>query len=170
MATLVQQGLSSTWNGIRLVNLNQQVGDLLNEIGKIANVQTACIFDNHGKVLGALTNASFDKGEYNRVGAAIAQCYAAIQSRAGFRDLEFRFERRFVYTRDLGNAFFAAFCSLDASLSMLRMTLNVSAAAFEADPELQINLRRVAESKKDTLATSYLDVLGSQLVEKASLK
>lgn len=170
MATLVQQGLSSTWNGIRLANLNERVGNLLNQVSQVPNVQTACVFDNHGKVVGAITSGNFDKGEYNRAGETLAQCLAAFQARSGYRELEFRFEKRWVYVRDLGNAFFAAFCAPAISLSLLRMTLNVSGAGFEADAILQKNLRQVAETKKDTLADTYLDVLGAQLVHKANLK
>lgn len=170
MATLIKQELTSTWNGTRLVNLNERVTDLFHEIENLSGIQTACLFDNHGKVLGALAHASFDKDAYNRVGAAMAQCYAAFQSRAAFRDIEFRFERKLVYVRDMGNAFFAAFCAPETSLSLLRMTLNVATGTFESDPELQKNLKQVAESKKVMLATSYLDGLGSQLAEKAGLK
>lgn len=170
MATVLKQELSSTWSGVRLINLNERCGQLLHEIEHVPGVQTACVHDNRGKVLGALVNADLDKGTYNRVGTEIAQCFAAFQARTGCRDLEFRFEKKLIYARDLGNAFLTVYCSPDASLSMLRMTVNVAAAPFEADPDLQKSLKQAAESKKDTLAPNYLDILGSQLVDKAKLK
>ena len=170
MATVLKQELSSTWNGVRLINLNERCGNLVREMEKVPGVQTVCVHDNRGRVLGALFTGDFDKGDYNRVGTEIAQCLAAFQARTGCRDLELAFEKKLIYTRDLGNAFFTAYCSPTVSLSMLRMTANVAALAFETDPDLQKNLKNAADSKKDTLAPSHLDILGSQLVDKAKLK
>ncbi|MBI5033128.1 MAG: hypothetical protein HZB51_21625 [Chloroflexi bacterium] len=169
MATIIKQELSPSWNGVRLINLNERVGNLLREIEKVPGVQAAGVFDNHGQFLGTLTSGAIDKGEYNKVGASIAQCFAAFQAKNECRDLEFRFEKKWLYSREIGDAFVVVFCAPKVNFSMLRMTLNVAAVEFINDPDLQKSLKNVAASKQDTLAQNYLDVLGSQLVEQANL-
>jgi len=169
MATLIKQELTATWSGVRLIRLNEQVGTLLNEIDHVPNVLSACVCDNRGKLLGALVNGAWDAGEFNLAGVAIAQCFAAFQSKTECRDLEFRFEKKWLYARELGNAFVVVFYPPEMNLALLRMTLNVAAATFAADPELQKHLTQVAASKRDTLAHTFLDILGAQLVEQGNL-
>ena len=169
MATFIKQELSASWNGVRLINLNERAGNLLQEIAKVSGVHAAGVFDNHGQFLAAITSSTIDKNDFNKVGASIAQCFATFQTKTECRDLEFRFEKKWLYCRELDNAFVVVFCSPKMNFSMLRMTLNVAATDFLNDPDLQKNLKNAAASRQDTLAQQYLDILGSQLIEQAHL-
>lgn len=169
MATLIKQELSSAWSGVRLIHLNEECAALLSELGKIPGIQTAFICDNHGKVLGALSTATFDRGIYNTVGANLARIIAALQTRSGCKDLELRFEQRIVYAREMGNAFVVVVMAPGTSLSMLRMTLNVSAGRFEADPDLQTNLKNTAPVRAGALTQNSMPASMWLLAQKAGI-
>jgi predicted regulator of Ras-like GTPase activity (Roadblock/LC7/MglB family) len=169
MATLIKQELSAAWSGVRLIRLNEECAALLTELEKIPGVQTAFICDNHGKVLGALSTATFDRGIYNTVGANLARIIAAFQARGGGKDFELRFEQKIVCAREMGNAFVVVVMTPGTSLSLLRMTLNVSASRFEADPELQTNLKNAAPLRAGALTQNSMSAPMWLLAQKAGI-
>jgi hypothetical protein len=129
MATLMKQEPSSVWSGFA-------------EIEKVAGVQTIFVCDNHGKIVGAWSTGTFDRGLYDVVGASLAQTFAALQARGECKDLEYRFEHKILFARDMGNAFVVILMAPETSLSMLRMTLNVAMATFEANVDLQNSFKQ----------------------------
>lgn len=169
MATLIKQELSSAWSGVRLIRLNEECAALLTELEKISGVQTAFICDNHGKVLGALATTTFDRGIYNTIGAHLARIIAALQVRSGCKDLEVRFEQRIVYAREMGNAFVVVVMTPGTSLSMLRMTLNVSASRFETNPDLQTNLKNAAPLRTGALTQNSMPASTWLVAQKAGI-
>lgn len=169
MATLIKQQLSSAWSGVRLVHLNEQCAAFLSELGKIPALQTAFVCDNHGKVLAAWSAGNFDAASCNAVGASIAQTFAAFQTRSSCKDLELRFEQRTLLARDLGNAFAVVSVPTNATLSMVRMTLNVSASIIESDAELQASLKQVAPTRAGSLSSNNMNAALWQLAHQANL-
>ncbi len=169
MATLLKQELSSAWSGFRLIHLNEQCAELFAEIEKVAGVQTILVCDNHGKIVGAWSTGTFDRGLYNAIGASLAQTFAAFQARGGCKDLEYRFEQKILFARDMGNAFVVILLSPGTSLSLLRMTLNVAATAFESDVDLQKSLQQAAATRTGALSPNSMNVLLWQLAQKANL-
>jgi hypothetical protein len=170
MTTLVKQELSSSWSGFRLIHLNEQCAALFAEIEKVAGVQTIFVCDNHGKVVGAWSVGAFDRGLYNIIGTSLAQTFAALQARGGCKDLEYRFEQKILFARDMGNAFVVILLTPGTSLSLLRITLNVAAATFEADVDLQNSFKQVAATRAGSLTQNSMNVLMWQLAQKANLK
>lgn len=169
MATLIKQELSAAWSGFRLIHLNEQCAALFAEIEKVAGVQTIFVCDNHGKVVGAWSAGTFDRGLYNSIGTSLAQTFAAFQTRGGCKDLEYRFEQKILFARDMGNAFVVILLSPGTSLSMLRMTLNVAATAFESDGDLQKSLQQVATTRTGSLSQNSMNALMWQLAQKANV-
>lgn len=169
MATLIKQTLSSAWSGVRLIHLNEQCAALLTELEKIPGFHAAFVCDNHGQVLGALSTHDFDRGLYDTIGQNIAQTFAAFQARSGCKDLEYRFEQKIVFARDLRNAFVVILLTVGASLSMLRMAVNVAAESFETDIELQTNLKQAAAARTGSLAQDLMNASTWQLAHQANL-
>lgn len=136
----------------------------------MAGVQSACIYDNHGALLGSLQAGTGDRRLFDHMGLALSQCFGALHARCACRDLEVLFERKAVVARDLGNALLAVVCSVDSNLPLLRMTLNVAAHPFEADAELQRGLKQAAFSRGRTLGGDHLDALAQSLLERAGVR
>ncbi len=169
MATLIKQELSAAWNGFRLIRLNEQCAALLAEIEKVAGVQTIFVCDNYGKVVGAWSTETFDRGLHNAIGARLAQTFAALQARGACKDLEYRFEQKILFARDMGNAFVVILMTPETSLPMLRMTLNVATTTFEADADLQNSLKQVAALRAGALTSNSMNVWLWQLAQKANV-
>ena len=177
MATLVKEELGPYWAGARLVHLNERCTLLLNEVEKVNGVQSAFVCDNHGRVVGALVGGPADVANYavkvkrvtDRMGQAIAECFAAMETRHKCKDLEFYFDQKVLLARDLGNAFIAVILAAGATLSMLRMTLNVAGLEFASDAELQGSLKQAAASRNVSLSPDAMDALAWQLAQKAGV-
>ena len=140
MATLIKHGLTPTWNGIRLINLNERTEALLREVEQVAGLHSAFVCDSRGAILGALVTGTDDPNIFDRVGVCLAESFAALDANE-FREIELRFANRILYTRHLGNAFIAALIALDTNMALLRITLNVAIVPFESDTVLQNNLK-----------------------------
>lgn len=152
MPTLITQELSPAWSGAPLRLLNEQAAALLNQIHPIAGVQEAVVYDNHGRMLGAIAEGRLERAIYNQAGQYLAQVFAAFeQSQGKPKELELHFKRKEILARDLGNAFVAIACAPGADGALVRLAVNVAAAGFENDKALQESLRQAAPSRQDTL-------------------
>lgn len=170
MATAIIQENTSVWTGTILNRLNQRTSAWLNETLNTPGARNACVYDNRGNVLGALVNEAYDRGMLRRAGQYVAQIFGALDN-AGTkpREIEFQFERVKLIARDLGDAFGIVILTLNANASMVRMTLNVSSATFEADTELQRALRTVGSSRRESMTQSSMEDGSWELARKAKL-
>jgi hypothetical protein len=170
MATAIIQENTSVWTGAVLNRLNQRTTTWLNEVLNTPGAKNACVCDNRGNVLGALVNDAYDRGMLRRVGQYVAQIFGTLDN-AGTkpREIELQFERVKLIARDLGDAFGIVTLTLNANASMVRMTLNVSSATFEADTELQRALRTVGSSRRESMTQSSMEDGSWELARKAKL-
>ncbi len=91
-------------------------------------------------------------------GLCLAQSFAALDARGSkAREMEIKYEQTTIIARDLGNAFEAVAIAPNANRAMLRMALNVWAATFENDADLQNSLKAAAKARSDVLSSTYLD-------------
>ena len=139
VATMVYQAANAYWNGTRLTNLNKRANALLQELEQVPGVQHAVICDLRGSMLVARVSGELTRDTLDTVGSNVVTLRAAFAGHS-FNSIEFQFEDRLMYVRTLGNAFIAIVTERGLNLALLRMSLNVAAAAFEADKNLQHNL------------------------------
>jgi predicted regulator of Ras-like GTPase activity (Roadblock/LC7/MglB family) len=139
MASTVYQAPNSFWSGARLTNLNKRCLVLLKEIEQVPGVRHAVICDLRGSMLVARVSGELTRDTLDTVGSNVVTLLATFAGHS-FNSIEFQFENRLMYVRTLGNALIAIVCERGSNLALLRMSLNVAAAAFEADKDLQHNL------------------------------
>ncbi len=145
MATLITQQPSKTWSGARLNRLNQQTALLLRETQAAAGVRAVCILDNGGALLAAGSSEDLQASVLTRMATEMSHVLAVLQGHGEkSKDVELRFQRGGIYMRNLGNAVELILCAPQVNWSLLRMTVNVAASAFEKDIELQNNLGAAA--------------------------
>lgn len=152
MTKLLLQEPSRGWKGAPLTKLNAHLADLLSSIHRIGGVTSSFVFDNNGSRLGANVDESANvwqwtfRGDASReFGSGLGQMLAAFRVRGvRLRDMQLTFPEAGLFVRDMGNAFVVVMCRPEADWSLIRMTVNVAAAAFEADGELQKSLAAVA--------------------------
>ncbi len=171
MTTVITQEASAVWSGGALARLNQQTSALLKEFEQTPGVRHAFVFDNRGKLLGGYLNEELDRGDINRAGLCVAQILAALETRGGKpKEIELRFDRARLSGRDLGNAFVVVVCAPSINGSLLKMAMNVAAAPFESNADLQNRLRGATGALKDALQPANLDDAAWQLALKANLR
>ncbi len=155
MATLIEKTPSEKWRGFALRDLNQANRALFQAVQSVVGVQDLYLCDNHGQVLGALVATPFDAERSNQLGLQFAHLFAVGHAHGKkTRDLELRLARGNVLARDLGNAFIVVVCAPQVDWSLLRMALNVAAAPYEKNGELQDNLRAAAPARTEVLAVA----------------
>lgn len=166
MARPIVKEPSATWSGARLKRLNQQTAALLNQIQAVAGVQWALVCDNHGKLLGAHGSAILEREVLDSVGLRVAQVFASLEARGGKPQLiEFCFDRKSLFTRDLGNAIVIIMGVASMDMALLRIVLNIAALPFEQDSDLQGSLSEAAPSRADTLEEKSLDAAARRLAK-----
>lgn len=158
MATLITPQPSKNWNGGTLARLLQQTGAVLKQVEAIPGVKSALVCDNHGALLAAWMAEVLERSALEEAGLYVAQVLAGLEVHGDKpKEMEIHFERASILARDLGNAFEAIWCAPTANAAMLRMAMNVAAAPFEKDGELQNALRNAAPARTDTLGDDHLD-------------
>jgi predicted regulator of Ras-like GTPase activity (Roadblock/LC7/MglB family) len=136
MATTILQESNSFWYDARLTSLNKRAFALLQEMDQVPGAQHAFICDRRGTTLATWVTGELARETLDRVGACVAAIFTTF-GKHSFSEIEFQFEDRLMYVRTLGNAFIAVVSARGANLALLRMTLNVAGAPFEADKDLQ---------------------------------
>lgn len=151
MATAVIQHPTKIWNGARLTRLNQSTALLLRDVQSTTGVRAACVFDYQGALLAANSNEDWAESFLARLGEEISRLLV-LQEAGGdkAKDVELRFRHGDIYIRDLGYAFEVVLCAPQVNWSLLRMTVNVAAAQFEKDTELQKSLALAAPPRGKT--------------------
>jgi hypothetical protein len=153
MSMVIAQQANKVWSGPALARLNQQTGALLKQIQDNPGVSGALICDNHGSLLAARFSNSLERSALEQAGQWVAQILAALELRWGrIKEAELAYDNAGLLVRDLGNAFEIVRCAPGVNWALLRMALNVLAAPFEKDAELQKSLSRIAQNRADTLA------------------
>ncbi len=169
--TTVTQEASAIWSGSALARLNQQTTALLKELEQTQGIRDAFVFDYRGRLLGGYLTEEFDRGNINRAGLYVAQILAALETRDGKpKEIELKFDRSRLCVRDLGGAFVVVVCAPNINWSLLKMAMNVAAAPFESNADLQKSLRSATGALKDTLQPANLDDAAWQLALKANLR
>lgn len=171
MATTITQETTSVWSGAALNRLNQQTAKWLNEVINTPGAKNAFVCDNRGNVLGALVNDAYDRGMLRRTGQYISQIFGSLDITGNTKpkEIELVFERVKMTIRDLDNAFGVLILTSNANASIIRMSMNVSSAAFEGDAELQRALRIVGSSRRESLTQSSMENGSWELARKAKL-
>ncbi len=151
----------------------KQVTVLLNLVQSEAEVKGAFVCDHHGVTLGGV-GAYFTPGrkwsECDQISICIVQIAAALQARVGsWRDIVLDFQRRRIFAHDLGSALLVVICESHVNPALMRMTLNVAAAAFKKDTQLAQSMGASLPSRLETLKEKHLGRSAWQLIQKAEL-
>jgi len=130
------------WRGFALRDLNEANGIFLDGVHEIRGVQETYIGDRAGDLLAAYVGAHWDKPQATALVAQIARVLGeAEQDRAPAREMEIRAAHGGWFVRGLGNAFAVFVCAPIVDWALLRMTVNVAAAAYESNAAVQNHLR-----------------------------
>ncbi len=150
MPLVFAQQADRVWNGSALARLNRQTGAMLKQIEENPGVTGAFVCDNHGSLLGARFATTPAQDALEQAGRRLVQTLAVVELCGGRpKEVELRYDQAGLFVRDLGNAFGAVQCNPDANWALLRIAVNVSAAPFEKDAELQESLYRIAPTRAD---------------------
>ncbi len=162
--------LPAFWNGPRLRRLSPQLSAFFSQIEKLAGMQSACVCDNHGELLGAIGPTALDNAVYTRLGQLMCQLLAVLETQGRKpKELDLLLDHQAVLVRDLGNAFVMVLCVPQLDRALLRLTLNVAALPFEKDADLQGLLREAAPLRRDVLTENALDAAAWELVQRMDL-
>jgi predicted regulator of Ras-like GTPase activity (Roadblock/LC7/MglB family) len=112
-------------------------------------VRAACVFDNQGALLAASSNENLPQNFLTHLGGEISRLLWLLEGKSETpKETELRFDKGDLYIRDLGNAFQVILCLPQVNWSLLRITVNVAAAPFEKDAELQKSLGLAAPPRR----------------------
>ena len=130
-----------SWEQARLANFAEKSKLLFKQVQEIEGVQNAFVVDQRGMALSALGEKNLDWNFYDLAGRLVTDMFDPTDKRGRrANEIEFRFKRRGLYARNLGNAFAIIICAPNTNWSLLRMGLNVVAASIEQDADLQKSL------------------------------
>ncbi len=148
---------SRIWSGASLTKLIQLTKGLLTPLEQVQGVKGGFVLDNHGTVIGSFGDSSITASQLTQIGRCLAQIIAVFElHKSKPKELECRFKDTNLYIRDMDNALVAVLFTPNVSFSLMRMQVNVAAAPIAKDMDLQIQLKKAAESCTDTLTDDYL--------------
>ncbi len=154
---------SRIWSGGSLTKLIQLTKALLTPLEQVQGVKGGLVLDNHGVVLGAFGEPTRGESQLKDIGRNLAQVVAVLETyKSKPRELECRFQNTNLYVRDMGNALAVVLFAPNVAFSLMRMQINVGAAPFEKDLDLQTQLKKAAPSLADTLTSDSLDTESSR--------
>ncbi len=143
--------------------VDKQVASLLKAIKAVAGVPQVIVCDNQGKVLGVLSDSNLDSADAKRIGLFAAQSLGAVQRISGKpHETEIQYERGTLLIRQVGNAFVIVSIAPNVNWSLLRMTVNIAAADFEKDRNLQ---KALAEIVPLSDALGVMSAFANALIE-----
>lgn len=136
----------------------------LKEIGRLAGVGGAFVCDNTGAVIVSSTPPVLATGTMNTIGREVAQTFAAAE-RAGWESsrAEFVYNSWRLVAEDLGAAVLFVVCEEGVEMPMVRMTIDVVAAAWRKDSRVRRQLARGSATRSTVTTAANFDDLSRQL-------
>ncbi|MBI5305798.1 MAG: hypothetical protein HY868_26960 [Chloroflexi bacterium] len=130
---LFEKDHSDVWAGLASQELNIAKDAFLNALRNLVGVTQGFICAEDGAIQDAYVAGEWNKTQAAELSAQLAQLLATFQTQGNQpREIELRCERGGIFVRALGNAFAFVLCEPNLDWAILRMSMNVAAAAYEA--------------------------------------
>ncbi len=130
----------------------------LQQISGLAHVGGSFVCDYAGEVILSSTPAVLATVTMNAIGREVSQAFAAIEAgSAAASRLDIAYDTWRLVATDIGNAILFVLSEPEVDLPILRMTVDIIAAGWKKDSNVQKQLARHRAPRRDVLAKGRFD-------------